>query len=556
MSLLNLIKNKYVYSLIFIIITLVGVLFSYQYLFQTFFAMDEWSFWMQYLKYGPFYTITSAGPTTAFTGGIRFGLALTNDIYFSLFGLSITPWHFSFLALHLLNIFLVYKVLRKFKLMPFSAFLASFFFAIASAGQEAISWPAAGFQILGSTPFILLTILLTMNFIDSKKKKYLVLAVITSYLSFLMRPTGIVTAGLIVILIFLFYKRPNVLKIPKFVMILGSGVVLLGLFRLFTEYGDKIEILLKGGFNVIFYPLVSLSHIFIPLRLMFRISDSFINFYYPLVSKDPNVSTISHLIVGDFISVVISIFILILIFILYRSVGKFEKKVIVFGLLFYFLQFFVIALFYTDRGGLSYLEPRHMYLPVIGVAIIFGVFFNKLIEKYKTTKSMRKYIYILVFVLFGLWLCKEMTITRREVLFQAIDDIAIKKTWESLQAVKTPNSKKVIVYQTSDRSYFYPDFHLPFKIRAAYMLPLAFNGKPFVDKCQLGKLNFNNTYNECNGTQFGYFTEMEELVPLIKSKKIDKNNVIGLHFVDGSYEFKDTTGETQNIIKEKLGEGL
>ena len=315
MRLLNLIKNnRILYLCLSVILILSGVLFSYQYLFQTYFAMDEWSFWMQFLKYGPFYTILSAGLIGSLTGGIRLGLSLTNDIYFSLFGLNIMPWHVTFLALHLTNIFLLFVILRKFKLSPFSAFLASFYFAIASAGQEALSWPAAGWQVLGSTPFILLTILLTMSFIESKKKILLVLAIFCSYLSFLMRPTGIVTAGLIVALIFLFYKRSTLLRLPPVVVILGISAFILGLCRLLIEYSDKLNLLTKAGINVIFYPLVSLSHIFIPYRLMFRLSDVFINFYYPVISKDSNRDTISHLIVGDYISIIISILILVFIY--------------------------------------------------------------------------------------------------------------------------------------------------------------------------------------------------------------------------------------------------
>ncbi len=553
MHLLGLIKkNKIIYLCLFAVLILFGVLFSYQYIFQTFFAMDEWSFWMQFLKYGPFYTITSAGPIAPFTGGVRTGLALTNDIYFSLFGLGITPWHLSFLALHLINILLVYLVLRKFKISPFSAFLASFFFAVASASQEALSWPAAGMQILGGTPFILMTILLTMNFIESKKKSFLVLAIFCSYLSFLMRPTGIVTAGLIVALIFLFYKRSSLLGLPRMVVILGIAAFILGLCRLLIEYSDKLNELVLAAFNVIFYPLVSLSHIFIPFRLMFRLSDSFINFYYPIVSKDSNVATISHLIVGDFISVVFSLFILFFIYLFYKRVDKFNKKVIIFGLILFFAQYFVIALFYVNRGGLSYLESRHTYTSIAGLAMIIGVFFDFMLTKYKASKTLMKYLYVGFFLFVGVWLFKEMTVTRREVRAQAIDDIAIKKTWESLQSLTLPNSNKVIIFLQSDRSYFYPNYYLPFKLPAAYMLSMAFYGRPFIDRVSLDKLQSNNSYVNSNNKQFGYFTDPDPLVSLIKQGKIDINNVVGLHFVDGSFTFEDTTSQTRKNIENEL----
>jgi hypothetical protein len=237
---------------------------------------------------------------------------------------------------------------------------------------------------------------------------------------------------------------------------------------------------------------------------------------------------------------------------LYKKVDAKYKKVIIFGLIVYSLQYAVIALYYIDRGGLSYLESRHTYTSIIGISIIFGVFFNLMLKKFKTGKSLKKYIYIAFFLLFLGWLYKEMTVTRREVRAQAIDGIAIKKTWESLKSVKLPDSNKVVIYLTSDRSYYYPEYRLPFKLPAAYMLPLSFYGRPFVDKCVLGTLHYNNSFINCNDKQFGYFTDIDELTPLIKRGEIDIKSVVGLHFADGSYTFEDTTRQTHNMIENKL----
>lgn len=553
MFVLNQIKNnKILYSTLFIIIILLGVLFSYQYIFQTYFAMDEWSFWMHFLKYGPFYVIKQTGLIGSLTGGVRFGLDLTNGIYFSLFRLNITPWHITFLTLHLINIFLLYKILRKFSLPPFSAFLASFYFAVASAGQEALSWPAAGMQVLGSTPFILIAVLLTINFNESKKKILLVLAILSAYLSFLMRPTGIVTIGLIITLIFLFYKRRNLIHLPRAVVVLGISTFVLGLFRFLIEYQDKLSLLTKAGFNVIFYPLVSLSHIFIPWRLMFRLSDGFINFYYPDV---PKIGSVSYLIVGDFISVLISLFLLFCIFLLYKRVNKFYKKVLIFGLIFFFLQFFVIALFYINRDWFTYLASRHMYIPSIGISIILGVLFNFIFTKYKSIKSIKRYIYIVLLILFGVWLYQDMTVAKQDVRGQAMDDIPIKKTYESLESLRLPNSNKMIIFLQSDRNYYSPDWHLPFKLAPPYMISLALYGGPFIDRDMLGDpllSQSKNTYINSNNKQFGYFTDIKPLAHLIKQGKIDINNVVGLHFIDGPYTFEVTTDKTRKLIENEL----
>jgi len=553
MHLLKLFKNnKFIYLTLFVILVFLGVLFSYRYIFQTYFAMDEWSQWMDIQKYGVFYDIKKAGLIGSLTGGVRFGLSLTNGIYYSLFGLNVLPWNITFLSLHLIIVFFLYIILRKFKLSPLSAFLASFYFAIASAGQETLSWPAAGMQILWSTLFIVICIFLTLRFIETNRKTFLLFAVISAYVSFLMRPTGIVTAAFIVTLIFLFYKRPNLMRIPKFVYALGFLTVAIGVGRLLTEYSDKLNQLLIAAFNIIFYPFVSLSHIFIPYRLMFRLSDSFIKFYYPVILKDSNVDTVSHLIVGDFISVVLSFFLLILIYLLYKKVNLYHKKVIIFGLIIFFLHYVVIALYYVDRSGLSYLASRHTYTSLIGISIILGVFLNIVLSKFSTKNIYKKYLVIIFLILFGAWLFKEMTVTNREVRAQAIDDIAIKKTWDSLNSLSLPNSNKVVFYLESDRSYYYPNYYLPFKLPGAYMLSLAFYRKPFMDKEILGKLQSNNTYMNNDDKQYGYFTDIKPLALLVKQGKIDINNVVGLHFIDGTYSFRDTTQQTQEKIQNEL----
>jgi hypothetical protein len=183
---------------------------------------------------------------------------------------------------------------------------------------------------------------------------------------------------------------------------------------------------------------------------------------------------------------------------------------------------------------------------------MLGVFFKYVIRKYGKGKGLKKYILFAFFILIGIWYFKEMTVTRREVLVQAIDAIAIKKTWDSLQSLKLPNSSKVVLYTQSDRNYFYPNWYFPFKLPASYMLPLALYGRPFIDRESLGKLETNNSYINSNNKQFGYFTDIKPLALLIKQGKIDINNVIGLHFIDGSYTFEDITTQTRKLIENEL----
>lgn len=554
MSLLNAIKaNKLTYLTIFVILTLLGVLFSYQYLFKIYFASDEWVYWAFYLKDGPFYILTKEGGLIgALTGKYRVGLYLTNDIYFYLFGLDIKPWIVTFLALHLANIFLLYKVLRKLKLTPLSSFLASLFFGVAFAGQEGLSWPAAGIPVLGATLFTLIVVLITLKYNETKKMTLLILAAVCCYICFLFRPTGLVSPALVVSLIYLYSKNKGWLKLPRSVIIIGVSAFFLGLARTLILYSGNLTVLLRAAFDIIFYPFVTLTHIFIPFRLMLRVSKGFIDFYYPLLSKDKSIDVITQLIVSDFIASIVSLFIIFLIYLLYKRVNKLNKKVLIFGLITFFIQYIPIAINYPDRGGFSYLDSRHTYISIVGISMILGVFFDYLISHFNTKKQWKRLFIIILFIFVGLWFFRVMTITRREVRAVAFDDTAIKKTWDSLQSLKLPNSKKMVFYIESDRTYFYPEWKLPFKLPATYMFPLAFYGRPFIDKHALGVLQTDNNYIDINNTQYGYFTNIKALSSLVKSNKIDINNVVGLHFADGSYTFKNITP----TVRKKIEEGI
>lgn len=554
MNLFIRVKNKKtLYPLFFTIIAFLGILFSYHYLFQTFFAMDEWSNYMHFLKLGPFNELRGEGLIGSLTGGIRVVGSASYDVYFYLFNLDIRPWHITFFALHLANTFLVYKLLRRFKLPQFSSFLAAFFFGIASAGEEAISWPAAGIQVLGTTLFILITIFLTLNYLTSKKTKTLVLAFIAAFMSYIFRPTGLVTPALILVLLFLFDKKISLKKIPKGVIILFFGAATIGVVRVVMMYWGKMDVLTKAVFDIFFFPLVTLTHVFISWPLMYKLGLGFVSLNYPRLLNDGlYLGTIAGFVVGDLLSVIGSSVILFFLYFLFNHSSKFNKKVLLFGLIVFCIQYLPIALNYPDRPGITYLESRHTYTSIIGISILLGLAFDFIIEKLKAKNLLKRCLLVLFLALVSVWFYKEMLVTQREVREQAFADIAIKKTFDNLQALQLPNSQKMVFYITSDRAYYSPTYNLPFKLPPAFMLPLAFYGRPFIDKEELGVLGDNNQYSNSGNKQFGYFTDITSLSMLIKEGKIDINNVVGFHFRDGSYTFVDITQQTRAQIENEI----
>jgi len=153
--------------------------------------------------------------------------------------------------------------------------LLRFFFAIASAGQQTLSWPAAGSQYWGQrclcfSPYILA---LSDNFI---------FAFVCSYISFLWKPTGIVSPFMVVLLFIIISKRAGISeKIHESRLGVGFCSIYTRAYRLLVYFSYSFSVFWKAVFLSLFYPLVSLSHLFVPFRLMFRLSDWFISFNYP-----------------------------------------------------------------------------------------------------------------------------------------------------------------------------------------------------------------------------------------------------------------------------------
>lgn len=90
--------------------------------------------------------------------------------FYSLFGLNQLPFRLLSFAIHFVNIYLVFSFMQKiFNKKPVS-YLSSFFFAITAANVSPFYYLAGGIQTQGATTFILLTLILFINYLDKPDK--------------------------------------------------------------------------------------------------------------------------------------------------------------------------------------------------------------------------------------------------------------------------------------------------------------------------------------------------------------------------------------------------
>jgi hypothetical protein len=486
---------------------------------------------------------------------------LTFDFFLSTFGVSAVPFIVVSILFHIVNSLLLWRLLYRFGIHPVASYIGGFFFGIASAGHQALSWPGASLQTLGLTCFMLASVHMTLDFIQTKKYRYVFFAFLCSYVSFMWKPSGIITPVLIIIFILLNRKKVDTFQNIRTVAGIG-GIVLCTVFSIvfyrFLKDSISIPQVTQTLWNAVLYPLVAFSQVFIPYRLMFRMSSWFTEYMYPQVFHDGNIETIEHFIISDYLSIVASMILIIGMIQLFHLLRIEKRKIFIFGIAFFVLQFTPIGYYWVNRG-ISYSQSRYVYPAIAGISILLGIAIEHGITAIQKQKQLVRYLsYIVCIGLCVVWLGKEMTVTRREVRVFAMQGTEIKKTWDSFQALPLPHTNKLIIYLKGNRTYYYPDNYLPFQQGSGYMLFLAFQDKSFIDKSFIRDYKLvamgSNGYVEANGKKFGYYTDLDALVLSAEKKEIGIEEIFSYHFDDTTYGLRDITEEVRDIIRGRLRE--
>lgn len=143
-----------------------------------------------------------------------------HNLYYNLFGLNHLPFRIVSLFIHLVNIGLVYLLMQKlFKRLSLSFFTA-FFFGITAGNVGSLYYLAGGIQSLGTTMFMLATLLLFWEWLGSKKNKFIFLSIIAYLLSLASHELAVVTPLLLVGLLFIRKRLKDVKTVVPFFVVL------------------------------------------------------------------------------------------------------------------------------------------------------------------------------------------------------------------------------------------------------------------------------------------------------------------------------------------------
>ncbi len=295
----------------------------------------------------------------------RPGTKVYFDLMYSFFWLNQTIYHFVSLSLAFATLVLIFMLGIKVLKSVFLSVSAAVLFLILSGPSELILW-TSGTGHLFNAVFILLSLVLYALWKEKKKSIYLVLTVLSLFIATLFHELGVVAPLLLVLYDVVFIEKSlrNALMQKRTYLILFSPLLPYFILRLFSNShwfnGDYSYNILKLPFNTIgnsigYFTLALLG----PSSL-------------PLFEKLRSISKV-HFFITALIMICIVIGSIKLYQVLMAKLSQDDKRVIVFGLL-----FFIIAL--LPFLGLGNITARYSYLASFGFVLILIVFLRKMYE--------------------------------------------------------------------------------------------------------------------------------------------------------------------------------
>ena len=286
----------------------------------------------------------------------------------SLFGIKAPAFHSFSLLLHLINIVLVFCMMKKLTNIKEIILGITFLFALTPLQTEAVAWVSATSTLLFSL-FYLLSANFYLHFIKDKNRKGKYFLSLTFFVFSLLSKSAAMTLPLILLLFDYFLnskisRKDLVTKIPFFILSIIFGVITI-IAR--QKSGHIVDITkYYNFFDRIIFILYSLSFYVISVFLPFKMSA-----FHPYPVKTGNILPIFFYIIP---------FLLIAIIYFLIKIKK-NKKEILFGFLFFLLT--IIVMIELIPVGTQVVKERYVYISCIGIYFSFFTFIHPFFEKNK-----------------------------------------------------------------------------------------------------------------------------------------------------------------------------
>lgn len=290
---------------------------------------------------------------------------------YKLFGETFYPYHVFNIVIHLINTFLVYKLLLKLKIKNNVSIISALIFGVHPVLTQAVAWiPGVNDLLVGL--FFLPSLLYLINFLEGNSLKDLFFYILFFALSLFTKESAIL---LIFVYAAMFFLIRNKKSVKKFILVTIPPLILIVVFLYLRFKAVGVEVpkdyVLKsvgndfaGGF------LFNLGKIFFPV----------------------NLSVIPILYQNNFFLGISSLFILIatILFSLKKNI-----KLIIIGAAIFILSF-IPTLVNPTPGEKFVMFEQRLYIPLVGILVILAA------SSIYTRYFIGKKVYIVVLVIFSL----------------------------------------------------------------------------------------------------------------------------------------------------------
>ncbi|MCF8344750.1 MAG: tetratricopeptide repeat protein [Bacteroidales bacterium] len=295
---------------------------------------------------------------------------LSFGINYALSGDSTTSYHFINLLLHLLNVFLVFKLIKSISNKDLTAFLVALLFAIHPMHVESASWIATRSNLLYSA-FFLLALISYRKYLENPESKTQLLLTYLWFLLSLFSKSMAVTLPLILLLFdYLIDKKiiwkKIIEKIPFFLLSLIFGLIAI---KAASTSGHIENLQLEYSFiDRIF--LVSYALVFYIFKLFFPFHLSAI-YTYP--------DKINGMLPWEYYASLVVVILLVV----WMARMKNNRRIFIFGTLFFVSCLSVVLPVVWSRIFIT--ADRYTYIAYIGIFFIIAKLITMLFEN----KSMK-----------------------------------------------------------------------------------------------------------------------------------------------------------------------
>jgi len=521
--------------------------FTYRVLPRTFFQQDEWSAFGQTIALSGSLWQMILGRVFLPTGGtVHFAplTALFSVIEYLVFDLRFSSYAVTSMALHVANSFLVFWLAWLLFKDQSRAFIAAIIFAADSLAHQAVSWVATAINTQGASLFVLLSLIGLL-----KKRPWLSMAAFGLALGF-KETSAFLFVFLPCLSLVVFNRRQDFAwkKILPPWLLLALFYFALRLWLLFnttaplTESADLTQpSRLTYLFRLMLLPIRIIPQSFIAARQIIAWSQGLVRRVYPhyLVTRGVPDPFVVESIAFDLVC-----FLLLLLFLLVA--WRYFKQAKIFWLAAGLMVLSGLPLiFIPGRAGyVSMIEPRHLYLSLIGSSLITAMFLARL-------KSKLLIIPVLFLIMFSHY----------RLIQRDLDSlIANSRLRESvLTQIKTEHPDlpaKVVFYTESDTAYYGlgpEEKILPFQSGLGQTLLVWFYDAEkfppcFYEDVFLYKIE-SQGYRECQGRGFGYFRKYDDLLMTLQQKHLPAESVIAYRFSSQDNSLVDTSQEVWHELK-------